>query len=349
MTLHADVHLERDDFALEASFEVAAGETLALVGPNGAGKSSLLMALAGLLRLAHGRIVLGGRVLDDAAGVFLAPEERELGCLFQDPLLFGHLSVRENVAYGLRSRGRSRAEARRRAEHWLERVGLAPGLHGARPAELSGGQARRAALARALASEPRALLFDEPLAAVDATARIVLRRELREHLATFEGPRIVVVHDITDALALAERIGVLEQGRLVQSGTPRELVGRPRSRYVADLIGVNGYEGRCRDGVVAIGEAELTVASGDAGEVLVTFHPRSVSLYRERPSGSPRNVWPAPVLGVEPLFDRARVRLGGKLPLVAEVTPASVDELRLERGGEVWVAVKATEIQVSAR
>ncbi|MCB9915098.1 MAG: ABC transporter ATP-binding protein [Planctomycetes bacterium] len=350
MRLGADLALTRGALDLEACFEVAAGETVALVGPNGAGKTTCLWALAGLLRVDRGRIALGERVLDSGpGGAFVPPEARGVGLVFQDHLLFAHLDARDNVAYGPRSRGVARREARARATQWLARVGLDASLHAARPAQLSGGQAQRVALARALAAEPALLLLDEPLAAVDASARLALRRELRAHLATFAGPRVLVAHDLTDALALADRLLVLEGGRLVQSGTARELVGKPRSRYVADLVGVNCLEGRAHDHHVQVGAAELTVATGLAGDVLITFHPRAVSLYSARPSGSPRNVWRAPVVAVEPLVDRARVELGGALPLVAEVTPASVAELRLAPGVEVWAAVKATELVVSER
>ena len=368
MSLVVDLDLARGGHRVTAAFEVAAGETVALVGPNGAGKSTCLHALAGLLRAGEGsggdraaagapetaaptgagRVVLDGRVLDDGA-TFVPPERRDLGVVFQDRLLFDHLSALDNAAFGLRARGQGRADARRAAAAWLERVGLAAAHHDKRPPSLSGGQAQRVALARALAIEPRGLLLDEPLAAVDASARLDLRRELAAHLAGFAGPRIVVAHDLVDALALADRMVVLEAGRLVQVGAPTDLVARPGSPYVADLVGVNGYAGTAAADVVTVGEARLATLDHAEGAVLCTIHPRAISLYRERPSGSPRNVWRAPLAGVEPLVDRARVRVGGVLPLVAEVTHGSVDELRLAEGGEVWVAIKATEVLVTPR
>lgn len=350
MNLRADIVLRRGALQVEAPLAVGAGETVALVGPNGAGKTSCLLAIAGLLRLDGGSIELGGRTLDGGPrGAFVPPEARGIGVVFQDLLLLPHLSALDNVAYGPRSRGRSRRLARAAAAAWLERVGIAADLHALRPAQLSGGQAQRTALARALATDPALLLLDEPLAAVDASARIALRRELREHLATVAGPRIVIAHDITDAVALADRIVVLEEGRVVQHGTIGDLVGCPRSRYVADLVGVNVVVGTCRTGVVAVGDVQLVVASPLEGDVTVTVHPRAISLFRDRPSGSPRNVWPTTVDALEPTLDRVRVRLGGALPLVAEVTPAAVAELQLRAGAPIWVAIKATETNVTRR
>ena len=357
MELSLDVHLRlppnapgAPPFEVSAAFDVAAGETVALLGPNGAGKTSVLQAVAGLVPLERGRISLGEREFESAPdGRRLPPEERGVGLLFQDHVLFPHLSALDNVAYGPRSHGASRVEARTTAGQWLGRVGFDPALHGARPRELSGGQAQRVALARALACGPRALLLDEPLSAIDATAKGLLRRALRAHLDAFDGPCILVAHDVVDALTLADRIAVLENGQLTQLGPAAELVARPGSEFVADLAGLNAFEGRCADNVVATSRAELTVASAHAGDVLVTCHPRSVSLYPERPAGSPRNVWRAPVIGVERLPDRARVELGGALPLVAEVTHASVAELELRPGREVWAAIKATELHVAPR
>jgi len=350
LDLHADLEVRRGTLRLSAELRVAAGETVALVGPNGAGKTSCLHAIAGLLRIERGRIALGGTVFDGGfGGPWLPPEARRVGVVFQEHRLFPHLTVLDNVAYGLRSRGRSRREATAIAAEWLARVHLPASCLDARPGTLSGGQAQRVALARALATSPQVLLLDEPLAAADASARLDLRRELRDHLATFAGPRLLVAHDAADALALADRLVVLEAGSVVQSGTIHDLVGRPSSRYVADFVGVNCFAGTCADRVVTTADSHLAVASPLEGEVLVTVHPRAVSLFRERPDGSPRNVWRAPVLAVEPLLDRVRVQLGGALPIVAEVTPAAVAELGLREGTEVWVAVKATEIGVAAR
>jgi molybdate transport system ATP-binding protein len=345
--LRAAFGLARGVLTLDVELDVRAGEALALVGPNGAGKTSCLRALAGLERIGRGRIACGDEVLDGGpGGPFVPPERRGVGFVFQDHLLFPHLSALDNAAFGLRSRGVPRRAARASAASWLERVGLGDRLD-VRPDALSGGQAQRVALARALATEPRLLLLDEPLAAVDASARIELRRELRTHLASFSGACVLVAHEVGDAFALADRLAVLEEGRIVQTGTVLEIVGRPRSRYVADLVGLNCFRGTCRDGVVELASgARLVAASTGTGPVIAPVHPRAVTLSRERPVGSARNAWSAPIAGLEPALDTVRVRVGGSPPLVAEVTRAAVAELGLAGGGEVWVALKATEIGV---
>ncbi|MCR9246211.1 MAG: ABC transporter ATP-binding protein [bacterium] len=347
MTLDLQFRLERGALELAVDLAIASGETLAVVGPNGAGKSTLLTAVAGLLRIGEGRIEHAGRLLDGGPGAgFVPPEERAVGCVFQDALLFPHLTVLENVAFGLRARGVERPAARQRAAERLERVGLAEQA-GWRPAELSGGQAQRVALARALATDPAMLLLDEPLANVDATARLELRRELQSHLTEFSGVRIVVAHDAIDALALADRVAVLEGGKITQVATVAEICSQPRSRYVADLIGVNLLRGRMAgDRLVLPGGESLVVGAGYSGEVLATVHPRAIALYQQRPEGSPRNVWRATIGSLESAGDRVRVQLAGQVPLVAEVTPAAVADLELGVGGEIWLALKATEITI---
>ncbi|HSR42930.1 MAG TPA: ATP-binding cassette domain-containing protein, partial [Longimicrobiales bacterium] len=334
-------------FELDVEVHVPAGRTVALLGPNGAGKSTAVAAIAGLLPLDEGGIELGPAVLDDpAAGVFVPPRERRVGVVFQDYLLFPHLSVLENVAFGLRSRGGGRERAREMARSWLERVGLG-GTEERAPAELSGGQAQRVALARALASEPDVLLLDEPLAALDVTTRATLRRALAAHLEAFDGPRVLITHDPAEAFLLADEVHVVEDGSVTQAGTPDELRLRPRTRYAADLAGANLLSGTAADGEVAVDGHVLHLAERDVeGEVLVTIQPTAVTVHRERPEGSQRNAWPTTVERVERLGDRARVRLGPPLPLTVEVTRESTDELGLAEGREVWAAVKATEIGV---
>jgi molybdate transport system ATP-binding protein len=346
LSLHGT--LQRGTFAANVQLDVAAGETLALVGPNGAGKSSCVQAMAGLLPLAVGELRLGDDLLDaPAAGRFVVPEQRHVGYLPQEPMLFPHRSVRDNVAFGLRARGVAAAEARSKAEAWLARVGL--GEHGDRkPRQLSGGEAQRVALARALATEPRYLLLDEPLAAVDASARLQLRQLLLQHLAAFAGPRVVVTHDPVDAFVLGDRIAVLERGAVVQVGTAAELGRAPRTQYVADLVGLNFLRGSVHDSVFTRqGGGTLVVATTHEGPAIATVHPRAIALFRDRPSGSPRNVWQAEVAGIEVALAGRRVRLEGALPLVAEVTAAAVDELGLRPGALVWIALKATEVQVA--
>jgi molybdate transport system ATP-binding protein len=346
--LEAEVGLTLGRLGLHVSLSVGPGEVVALLGPNGAGKTTLLRALAGLVPLGQGSVVLGGEVLEDvAAGVRLAPEQRRVGVVFQDRLLFPHLSVLDNVGFGLRCAGASRPGARREAQEWLERLGL--GDRGAsHPATLSGGEAQRVALARALAGRPRLLLLDEPLSALDASARVEVRRHLRHHLASFEGVRLLVTHDPLEAAALGHRVVVLEEGRVVQSGSLAQLSARPRSQYVADLVGVNLFEGQADGDRVALrGGGDLVAVGGPrSGPVLAVVHPRAVALHRRRPEGTPRNVWAGTVEAVDLEGERARVQVAGPPTVVAEVTPAAVADLALAPGQEVWASVKAAEVSV---
>ncbi len=345
--LHATVALTRGELDLDITLDLPLGATVALLGPNGAGKTTLLRALAGLQPLRAGRVTLGHQVLEDtAAGVRLGPEERPIGVLFQDYLLFPHLSALENVAFGLRCRGVPKADARRRAQAWLDRVGLGDRA-GDRPEALSGGQQQRVALARALATDPHLLLLDEPLSALDASTRVEVRRELRRHLASFPGVRLLVTHDPLEAMVLSDELVVLEHGRVVQAGTPAEVSARPRSRYVAELVGVNLYRGDgAGDRVVVASGASLQAPGAVAGDVFALVHPRAVSLHRRQPEGTPRNVWKGVAESLDQEGERIRVRVGGDIPIVAEVSPAAVAELGLADGGEVWVSVKAAEVQV---
>jgi molybdate transport system ATP-binding protein len=268
--------------------------------------------------------------------------------VFQDYLLFSHMTVLENVAFGLRSRRVARTEARRRAAEWLDRFGLADRAL-ARPGALSGGQQQRVALARALVTEPRLLLLDEPLAALDAGTRTELRRDLRTHLSTFGGARVLVTHELLDAISLADQLVVLEQGRVAQVGAVDEVTTRPRSRYVADLVGTNLLRGAGRGHEVALdGGGVVVTADPVAGDVFVAIQPHAVSVYRARPEGSPRNVWSGRVRGVDLLGDRVRIHVDGEVPVVAEVTAAAVGDLGLHDGVDVWTAVKATEVAVYA-
>jgi molybdate transport system ATP-binding protein len=347
--LTAEVRLRLGPLDLDAAVGAPTGEVVAVVGPNGAGKTTLLRALAGLVPLDSGRVELDGRVLDDPAeGVWVPPERRPVGVVFQDSLLFPHLTALENVAFGLRCRGRGRREARAAALGWLERFGLA-GHAGSRPRALSGGQAQRVALARALAVEPRLLLLDEPLAAADPGARAELRREVRRHLAAFPGARLLVTHDPVEALVLADRLVVLEGGRVVQAGTPAEVSRRPRSEFAARLVGRNLFRGRAgghAGEVVLPGGATIVAAERASGDVFAAVPPSAVALHGEPPAGSPRNVWPATVVDLDVEGDRVRVALDGPVPLVAEVTAAAVAELGIGPGLLVWAAVKATEVEV---
>lgn len=350
MSLHAHLVLEHPGFLLDLHLEVTAGEVVAVLGPNGAGKSTALRLLSGLEGVQSGWVRLDGAELDDGAGVFVPAEHRPVGVVFQDHLLFPHLSARENVAFGLRARGTPAREARAAADRWLERVGLA-GLGGRRPRELSGGQQQRVALARALAVEPRLLLLDEPLAALDAATRSEVRRELRQHLGDFQGCTVLVTHDPVDAYALADRVVVLEQGAVVQQGTLAEVAANPRSRYVAELVGINLLSGTVSAGVFQTDDGGRVVVGDDAdvGPSFLAIRPQSVSLHLGRPEGSQRNVWPSMVVAIDSHHDRVRVRLQGEVPIVAEITPAALAGLALQPGMQVWAAVKATEVATYPR
>src|SRR5437660_2600430 len=347
MTLEASVGVRAGALDLDAELVARPGEVTALVGANGAGKSTVLRAIAGLVAVSRGSVRLDGAVLEDAAaGIRLPPERRRIGVVFQDGLLFPHLSAVDNVAFGLRGNGVSRAEAGRRATDWLGRLGL-DDVARLRPGALSGGQAQRVALARALAPQPRLLLLDEPLSALDQAARVEVRRALRSELARFGGCCVLVTHEPHEALGLTSHLVVLEGGRVVQAGTPQEVAARPRSSYVADLVGVNLLSARGDGGQVVLDSgAALLVPARTEGRVLVVIHPRAVGLYRSRPEGSPRNVWLARVEDIDPEGELVRVRLGGDTPVVAELTRAAREELALVPGAEVWASVKATEIAV---
>ncbi|MCU1377655.1 MAG: transporter ATP-binding protein [Acidimicrobiales bacterium] len=327
--LDARIDLTVGGFRLDVELTAAAGEVVAVLGPNGAGKTTLLRALAGLVE--GGRLTLDGVVLDR-----LPPEKRPIGVVFQDYLLFPHLSVRDNVAFGA---------TRHAADQWLARVGLAD-RGGARPAELSGGQAQRVALARALATDPTLLLLDEPLAALDVRTRSEIRRDLRHHLSDFPGVTLLVTHDPVDAFALADRIVVLEGGRVTQSGPPADVAARPRSDYVAELVGTNLVRGVAHQGVVSTSGGTLVAATTVEGPVLAVVPPGAVALHRTHPEGSPRNVWEGRIAALDRLVDRVHVRVEGPIPLVAAVVPAAVEDLALRVDDSIWVAVKATEIEV---
>ena len=350
MTLRAHAVRQLGQLGLDVDLAVAPGELLAVLGPNGAGKTTLLRCLAGLEPIDEGAIRIDDITVDDpAADVFVAPEQRPVGVVFQDYLLFPHLTVLENVAFGLRARNVPKAEARRRAMDWIDRVGLV-GHAGAKPRALSGGQAQRIALARALATDPRLLLLDEPLAALDVATRADVRRDLRRHLESFDGMRVMVTHDPVDAYALADRVAILDAGRIVQTGTLAEVTAHPRSRYVADLVGVNLVSGVVDDGVLRTASgAFLVVADAPQGPSFAVVRPQSVTLLHAAAVGtSVRNQWPGVVGDIDRLGDRARVSVQGVMPLTAEITVASLESLGLRPGDEVHTSVKATDIEVYA-
>jgi molybdate transport system ATP-binding protein len=321
-------------FRLELDLTVEPG-TVALVGPSGAGKTTVLRAIAGLMLPERGRIALGNRPwLDTDLGLDLPPERRRVGLVFQEYALFPHMSVRANIAFG----------GRGRVDELLERFRITS-LADARPPALSGGERQRVALARALAREPEVLLLDEPLSALDAFTRAHVRGELRDLLRELELPTLIVTHDFEDAAALADRVGVIVEGRLLQVDRPAELVAAPADPFVAGFTGAN-----LLPGVAAPGPDGLTVVVLDAGFSMLTtdqgqgraalaVYPWEVSLARDAPDDSAVNHVRAPIGSLVQLGNRVRVRVG---PLAAEVTAASVERLALREGDVVVASFKAT-------
>jgi molybdate transport system ATP-binding protein len=334
--LSADFALPLRSFELELALEV--GGTVALVGPSGAGKSSVLRAVAGLARPTRGRIALGDDVwLDAARGLNRRPDERRVGLVFQEYALFPHMSVRANVAYG----------GKARADEYLERFRISH-LARARPAELSGGERQRVALARALARDPGVLLLDEPLSALDAHTKQVVRAELQELLAEFDLPVLLVTHDYEDAAALADTVGVIVAGELRQLGPPQELVARPADAFVASFTGANVLRGRAarQGGLTAValdGGTVLYSTDDGEGDVELVVYPWDVSLAREAPSDSALNHVHGEIASVVAIGNRVRVRVG---PLTAEVTAASAERLGLRRGEQVAATFKATATRI---
>ena len=347
MSLDAHVVAHRESFGVDVALQADAGTVVALLGPNGSGKTTTLDVISGLLPLDSGHVRVGGTTWADAHTT-LPPQQRRTGLVAATHLLFPHLSALENVAFGPRSRGMRRSEARARAQAELDSLGIGD-LADRRPGALSNGQAQRTALARALATDPAVLLLDEPLSALDPTTRAEVRAGLAHRLTGFEGVTVLVTHDPLDALTLADRLVFLEAGRVVQSGPPAEVVSRPRDAYVAHVVGLNLYAGRTRSHTIVETPVGPVVTSGHdhVGASWVSFAPAAVSLYPARPGGSPRNAWECTVRAVEIVGQTALVRLvvndAGE-PLVAEVTTASVAELRLQTGATVWATVKATEV-----
>ncbi|MGW6570146.1 ABC transporter permease [Streptomyces sp. NPDC054975] len=327
------------------SLDAAPGTTIAVVGPNGAGKTTLLRALLGLTPRAHAVLRLGDVDVTD-----LPPHRRHVAWVPQDGALFPHMTALANTAYGQRVQGVPRAEARRAAQLWLDRLGVGHLAH-RRPAQLSGGQAQRVALARALAARPRLLVLDEPLAALDQTTRAHVRHTLRTHLQDFGGVCLIVTHDPVEAVSLADRVLVLDEGRALQDDTPAEVTRHPRSPWVARMLGRNAWPGTATpDGLALTGGGTLVVADPlpVGTEALAVIAPEAVSLHRERPTGSPRNVWPGTVREITTSGSRLRVLVtSDRTPdLVAEITPQAAADLGLADGSPVWTSVKATEATV---
>ncbi|KQZ90167.1 molybdenum ABC transporter ATP-binding protein [Phycicoccus sp. Root563] len=351
MTLEATLRIPGRDVDLH--LHVEQGRTLALLGANGAGKSTALSSIAGLLHPDSGEIRLGDRILfsSNGSGTWVPPHARGVALLAQEARLFPHLDVTDNVAFGPRSAGMPRGEARERAAHWLWEVDASE-LARRRPAELSGGQAQRVAIARALATEPELLLLDEPLSALDVEAAPAIRQLLRRVLR--DRTTVVVTHDILDAVLLADDVAVLESGRVVEQGPTTRVLSRPTSAFAARIAGLNLVRGTSAgtettpavstpEGLRVEGLAEESLVAGEPA--VAVFSPSSVGVYREAPHGSPRNTVRATVTDLEPHGHQVRVHTAH---VSADVTPAAVAELDLAVGAEVVLTVKASEVAVYA-
>ncbi|MFE5797269.1 ABC transporter permease [Streptomyces sp. NPDC056503] len=341
---HWALHAEVTGFTV-LTLDADPGTTIAVVGPNGAGKTTLLRALLGLTPRAHAELRLG-----DEDVTSLPPHRRRVAWVPQDGALFPHMTALANTAYGLRSQGVARAEARREAQGWLDRLGVGHLGH-RKPAQLSGGQAQRVALARALAARPRLLVLDEPLAALDQTTRAHVRHTLRTHLTGFGGVCLIVTHDPVEAVSLADRVLVLDGGRALQDAAPTEVTRHPRSPWVARMLGRNAWPGTATaEGLALDGGGVLVAAEPPppGTPALAIVAPEAVSVHRERPAGSPRNVWPGTVREITSSGSRLRVLVtSAEAPdLVAEITPQAAAELGLADGVSVWTSVKATETTV---
>jgi len=319
---------------------------VAILGPNGAGKSTLVRAIAGLHPIDTGSIIINDRVVDDGETTLVPAQRRSVGVVFQDYALFPHLSVLDNVAFGPRSRGAGRSASSATALETLRLLGVAD-LARRKPGEISGGQAQRVALARALATAPDVLLLDEPLAALDVETKETVRAELQTQLDAFTGCAVLITHDPLDALLLADRVIVLENGVVSQDGTPAELSQRPLTGYVATLMGVTLLRGEALGGTLTLSDGGvMSIVDRDiVGPALAVVRPESVTLHLNRPEGSARNVWQGNVISLQPSHDRIRVHIEGEPSVVAAVTPEAAADMRLAKGTSVWLSLKSLDVQ----
>jgi molybdate transport system ATP-binding protein len=330
--LELDIAVALRSFELGLRLSVGA-ETVALVGPSGAGKTTVLRAIAGLRRPDRGRVALGEHVwFDSAANVDLPPERRSVGLVFQEYALFPHMTVRANVAFG----------GTARVDELLERLRIAH-LAGERPGALSGGERQRVAVARALARDPDVLLLDEPLSALDAHTRAVVRGELQDVHAGLALPTLVVTHDFRDAAALAGRIGVLVDGRLRQEGTAAELVAHPADAFVAAFTGGNLLPGHADGAVVTLDAGGVVrIAQDAAGRVGVAVYPWEVGVALEAPTDG-LNALPGAVHGLAPEGARVRLRVG---EVVADRPAEEVERLGLQPGTPAWATFPPEAVRI---
>ena len=363
--LQVDISVRRSQFDVCVAFDVAPGESLAVLGPNGAGKSTVLAVLAGLLLPDRGVVTSNGRVLTRRGlgehSVQIAAEHRRVGLMGQDPLLFPHLTAEQNVAFGPRAQHVSKSSAEAAAREWLMRMGLSDFAH-RRPAQLSGGQRQRVALARALAAEPDVVLLDEPLGALDVGTAPEIRQTLRTHLRDGGVTSILVTHDVVDAAVLTDRMLVMSEGRIVESGPTAELLATPRSSFGALLAGLNLARGRVVSGtppdsdgrssvVVSVGGGLQITGYADhalsaGAEVLALFPPAAVVVGLTESRSSAQNRWRATITDIQAGPSTVRLRASGPIETGVDVTPAAVADLDLRPGQDVVLSVKAGEVRV---
>ena len=336
--LDARVILNRDSLTLDVELQLQHGEVIAVLGPNGAGKTSLLHALLGWLELESGWIMVDGEVIDSPdTDSYVPPQHRPFGMVFQDGLLFPHMSVEKNILFGAGKDFNLKPLAESlQANELLAKF----------PSELSAGERQRAAIARALAARPKVLFLDEPFSALDIQGKRRGRSLLKEALAIEVSGCLMVTHDLVDAFTLADRVMIIEGGKLTQFDVPDRIRSRPGSEWIADLVGWNYYEGIGEGSVVTLphGTTIFTAQDDLDGPTSISINPASVSIFKSQPSGSPRNSWLSSIQNIEILDGRARVSLVGEIDICADITTAAANELRQSISSEVWVSVKATEV-----
>ena len=336
--LDARVILNRASLTIDVELQLQHGEVIAVLGPNGAGKTSLLHALLGWLELESGWIMVDGEVIDSPdTDSYVPPQHRPFGMVFQDGLLFPHMSVEKNILFG--------------ADKDFNLKPLAESLQANEllakfPSELSAGERQRAAIARSLAARPKVLFLDEPFSALDIQGKRRGRSLLKEALAIEVSGCLMVSHDLVDAFTLADRVMIIEGGKLTQFDVPDRIRLRPGSEWIADLVGWNYYEGIGEGSVVTLphGTTIFTAQDDLDGPTSISINPASVSIFKSQPSGSPRNSWLSSIQNIEILGGRARVSLVGEIDICADITTVAANELRQSISSEVWVSVKATEV-----
>ena len=336
--LDARVILNRDSLTLDVELQLQHGEVIAVLGPNGAGKTSLLHALLGWLELESGWIMVDGEVIDSPdTDSYVPPQHRPFGMVFQDGLLFPHMSVEKNILFGAGKDFNLKPLAESlQANELLAKF----------PSELSAGERQRAAIARSLAARPKVLFLDEPFSALDIQGKRRGRSLLKEALAIGVSGCLMVTHDLVDAFTLADRVMIIEGGKLTQFDVPDRIRSRPGSEWIADLVGWNYYEGIGEGSVVTLphGTTIFTAQDDLDGPTSISINPASVSIFKSQPSGSPRNSWLSSIQNIEILDGRARVSLVGEIDICADITTVAANELRQSISSEVWVSVKATEV-----